>query len=420
MSRDLHHASPDEVRHGDPCPFPRRLPPARKPMMMSLPTTLRLVALAALGTALAAPSFAQGTSYWYGGLGAGVSRAEIDEARITASLLGEGLTTSAFRRDERSTAYKLFGGYQFGPHFGVEAGYFDLGRFDFTATTVPAGTLDGRIKLRGLNLDLVGTLPLSERWSVIGRIGAQAAQARDHFSGSGAVAVLNANPSKREVNPKLGIGLQYAVSPSMLVRGEAERYRINDAVGNHGGVNVVSMSLVFPFGRSTTTVARAPMAPAYVAPAYVAPAPAPAPMVAQAPPPPAVAPAPERRRVSFSAESLFGFDQSTIKPEGKAALDRFAADARSAQFDVIIVEGHTDRLGSTAYNQRLSAQRADAVKAYLVSAGGVDATRINATGRGESKPVTPAGLCQGERPTAALIACLQPDRRVDLEVTGTR
>jgi OOP family OmpA-OmpF porin len=389
--------------------------------MTSLPT-LRLLALATLGTALAVPASAQDTHYWYGGLGAGISRAEIDQERITAGLLGGGLTTSAFRRDERSTAYKLFGGYQFGPHIAVEAGYFDLGRFDFTATTVPAGALDGRIKLQGLNLDLVGTLPLSERWSVIGRIGAQAAQARDHFSGSGSVSVLDANPSKREINPKLGIGLQYAFSPSMQVRAEAERYRINDAVGNHGGVNVVSVSLVFPFGRADTLVARAPMAPAYVAPA---PAPAPAPVVAEAPPPVVVVPAPvaaapERRRVSFSAESLFGFDQSAIKPEGKAALDRFAAEAQTTQFDVIIVEGHTDRLGSTAYNQRLSTQRADAVKAYLVSAGGVDASRINAIGRGESTPVTPAGLCKGERPTAALIACLQPDRRVELEVTGSR
>jgi len=215
----------------------------------------------------------------------------------------------------------------------------------------------------------------------------------------------------------VGAGLQYAFSPSFLVRGEAERYRVNDAVGNHGDVDMVSISLVFPFGR---TAAPAPRA---AAPAYVAPAPAP--VVAQAPPPPpppAPAPvmAPERRRVSFSAESLFVFDRADVQPEGKAALDRFAAETRGTQFDVITVEGHTDRLGSPAYNQKLSTQRAEAVKSYLVSSGGFDAAKINAVGKGESTPVTQAADCKGNSPTPKLIACLQPDRRVEIEVTGTR
>jgi OOP family OmpA-OmpF porin len=127
-----------------------------------------------------------------------------------------------------------------------------------------------------------------------------------------------------------------------------------------------------------------------------------------------------RRRVTFSAESLFGFDQSTVKPEGKAALDKFAADTRGTQFDVISVEGHTDRLGSTAYNQALSLRRAEAVKAYLVGSGGFAADKVNAVGKGETSPVTQTADCKGSKPTAQLIACLQPDRRVDIEVTGSR
>jgi OOP family OmpA-OmpF porin len=129
---------------------------------------------------------------------------------------------------------------------------------------------------------------------------------------------------------------------------------------------------------------------------------------------------PVRRRVTFSAESLFGFDQSTVKPEGRAALDKFAADTRGTQFDVISVEGHTDRLGTPAYNQRLSLRRAEAVKAYLVSSGGFAADKVNVVGKGESSPVTQAADCKGNKPTAQLIACLQPDRRVDIEVTGSR
>ena len=223
---------------------------------------LRLACLVGLGTLIAAPVFAQQSGYPYGGLSIGQSRARVDEQRITAGLLAGGLATTSISSDNRDTAFKLFGGYQVNPNFAVEAGYFSLGRFGFTSTTVPAGTLDGRIRLQGLNLDLVGTLPLSERWAATARVGAQYASARDSFRGSGAVSVLNPNPSARETNYKLGLGLQYTLSPAMLVRVDAERYRINDAVGNHGGVNLVSLSLVFPFDRGAAAAPRVAAAPA--------------------------------------------------------------------------------------------------------------------------------------------------------------
>lgn len=374
---------------------------------------LSLVGLASL---VAASAFAQdsASSYYYGGLSIGQSRATIDEDRITATLLGEGLSTTAMSRNERDTAYRLFGGYQFNRYLGLEAGVFGLGTFGFSSTTVPEGTLTGQIKLQGLSLDLVGTLPLSERWSVIGRIGAQGAHARDSFRGTGAVSVANANPSKSEVNYKVGAGLQYEINPSFFLRGEVERYRINDAVGNRGDIDVWSLSLVFPFGRAPTRVP----APVAAAPAYVAPAPEP--VVMAAPPPPAAVVVPPRHRVSFSADSLFAFDAAEVRPEARADLDKFAKELGSTQFDVIKVEGHTDRLGSTAYNQRLSVQRAESVKAYLVTSGGLDASKMSAVGKGESTPVTKAEDCQGSLPRARLIACLQPDRRVEVEVTGTR
>ncbi len=392
-----------------------------------------LIALAGLGPLAAGTALAQDESYLYGGISAGASQAKIDQDRIAASLLGAGLTTSSFQRDQRGKAFRLFGGYQINRNIGLEASYFDLGQFGFDATTSPAGTLHGQIRLRGVGLDLVGALPLGDRWSLLGRVGVQAAQARDAFSGTGAVAVLNPNPSKREVNYKAGAGLQYAFSRNFMMRLEGEHYRVNDAVGNHGGVNVASLSLVFPFGRAAEAAPRYAAAPAYVPPppppppVVVQPQPVPVakalppPVVVPAPPPPApiVAP-PVRRRVSFSAESLFGFDQSTIKPEGRQALDKFAADTRGTQFDVISVEGHTDRLGRPDYNQRLSLRRAEAVKAYLVSAGGFGADKVNVVGKGESSPVTSAGACPGNKATPKLIACLQPDRRVDIEVTGSR
>ncbi len=128
-------------------------------------------------------------------------------------------------------------------------------------------------------------------------------------------------------------------------------------------------------------------------------------------------------KVTFSADSLFDFDKATVKPEGKEALNKFVADLRGTDFAVVTVTGHTDRIGSEAYNMALSARRAEAVKNYLVETSRIPADKIAARGVGESDPVTKPGECKGRQvPKASkeLIACLQADRRVEIEVSGTR
>ena len=124
--------------------------------------------------------------------------------------------------------------------------------------------------------------------------------------------------------------------------------------------------------------------------------------------------------MTFSADSLFDFDKANVKPAGKQHLDKLAADLRGANFNVITVTGHTDRIGSHAYNMNLSTRRAEAVKAYLVESAGIPAGKIAARGTDGSDPVTKPGECKGKKATKALIACLQPDRRVEVEVSGTR
>lgn len=379
---------------------------------------MRLAGLAGLASLVTVPAFAESDpGYFYGGASIGQSRAKIDDARITAGLLSQGLVTSAMSDDEQALAWKAFGGYQLNRYVGVEAGYFSLGHFGFTSTTVPAGTVDGRIKLHGINLDLVGTLPITERFSVLARVGAQHASARDSFHGSGSAVVLTPTASKSETNLKFGAGLQYAFTPNLMLRGEAERYRINDAVGNHGDVNMYSIGLVFAFGRDAAPAPRPMAAQVYEAPP-AAPPPPPPPVAVVAPPPPPATPAPPRR-VSFSADTLFSFDRSDLGPQGKVALDQFSHELAGMQFTAVTVEGHTDRLGSPAYNQKLSMRRAEAVRNYLVSTGGVDAARVSAVGKGESQPVTKTEDCRGAKANPKLIACLQPDRRVDVEVSGT-
>ena len=399
---------------------------------MSLFHRLTTLGLALSAAGLATPVLAQ-DSYTYFGLGVGQARAHIDDTRIAEKLLGSGLTTNAVGHDERHTAYKVFGGYQFNRWVGMELGYFHLGKFDFKADTTPAGTLSGQFRVQGANLDVVGTLPFTDNLSGLARVGAQYARTRTAISGTGAVSVSNPQPSDREVNAKVGLGLQYAFNRHLMMRGEVERYQVSDAVGNHPQVNTYTVSLVMPFGRSDAPARRAMASPVYTPPVAMAPmapmaqAPtpmrsaepaAPAPMVMSTPAP-AAPMAPQTRRVSYAAESFFSFDKSELRAEGKSALDTFARELGDTRYDNITVQGHADRIGTSAYNQTLSMERAEAVKAYLVSTGRLDGSRIVATGRSESDPVTVPDACKGAT-SPAVIACLQPDRRVMIDVTGMR
>jgi len=160
-------------------------------------------------------------------------------------------------------------------------------------------------------------------------------------------------------------------------------------------------------------------------PVAAAPAPGPAPMAAAAPPAPVVVaqvpPPPARplsQKISFSADALFDFDKAVLKPKGKEMLDGLVQQLDGADYGTLTATGHTDRFGTDSYNQKLSERRADAVKAYLVSKS-IPATRVAVLGKGETQPVTKAGDCKGAK-TAKVVACLQPDRRVDVEMSGTK
>ena len=107
-----------------------------------------------------------------------------------------------------------------------------------------------------------------------------------------------------------------------------------------------------------------------------------------------------------------------LRPEGKAKLDELVAKANAIKLEVILVVGHTDRIGSAEYNLKLSDRRAAAVKTYLVSKG-IEANRVYTEGKGKTQPVT-GDKCKGNAKTKALIECLQPDRRADIEVIGTK
>jgi OmpA-OmpF porin, OOP family len=148
-------------------------------------------------------------------------------------------------------------------------------------------------------------------------------------------------------------------------------------------------------------------------PAPVA-APAPAPIVAAPPPPPPPPPPPAPQppaasKVTYAADAFFDFDRAVLKPEGRAKLDDLVEKVKGISLEVIIAVGHTDAVGSDAYNQRLSVRRAEAVKAYLVSKG-IEKNRVYTEGKGEKQPVADNRTADGRA----------KNRRVEIEVVGTR
>ena len=146
-----------------------------------------------------------------------------------------------------------------------------------------------------------------------------------------------------------------------------------------------------------------------------APAPVPAPPPPAAAPAPAPAPvapvvvAPASEKVTFAADAFFDFDKSVLKPEGRAKLDDLVSKMQGINLEVIIAVGHTDWIGTDAYNQRLSVRRAEAVKAYLVHKG-IEKNRVYTEGKGKKQPIADNRTAEGRA----------KNRRVEIEVVGTR
>lgn len=375
-----------------------------------------------LATLFSPLAFAQGgidNTGMYVGISAGQSEDKFDNQHSANALVGTGVTANVLANDHRGNAYKAFVGIPLSHNWAVETGYFDLGRTGFDASTTPDGSVSSRTRIQGLNVDLVGTLPITDSWALLGRVGAAYAQTKSGFSGTGAGEPASGSNSQRDTNYKFGFGTQYAFTPALSMRLEGERYRVKNGVGSRANVDLISAGLVYRFGGPMMAAQSARTT--YVPPVYSSPQPlAQAPV---APPAPLAAPAPALKplmQVKLQADSLFGFDQDALQSDGKRALDKLLVELQVVNVETIQVTGHTDRLGTKAYNAELSIRRAESVRDYLVQIGGIASSKVRVAGEGSNQPETLFGECLGVKASQKLITCLRADRRVEVDVTGTQ
>jgi len=364
------------------------------------PKTLALVMI----TLMSCPIVQAADDGWYAGASVGQSREHVDFGKVFDATLPPTLARTSYDDGENDVGYKFFGGYQLNRNFALEAGYFDLGDFHYQASTIPAGNAFGKYEADGWNIDAVGIMPLSPRLDLLGRLGVNYGRTVSILKGSGAVPATSPTLNDRATNYKYGFGLQYAMSEQLGLRVEAERFRLDDTIQSKGNVDMFSLGLVYRFGPKAVVHEATP----------------PTPVAATPPPTPVAAPPPAPTKIVFSADSMFDFDSTVVKPAGKQELDKLVADLNGVNYDVITVTGHTDRIGPRTYNLTLSLRRAEAVKAYLVQNGKLPASKITARGINGDEPVTGPNDCRNTASKANQIQCLQVDRRVEVEVTATK
>lgn len=340
-------------------------------------------------------------SGFYGGLGLGKSLGNISSGSLSRTLQPNGFSFNTLDASDRDTAWKVLAGYDFNRYLATELSYFDFGSYDFGATLRPANNLSGKADLSGIGLDVVATIPFTANLSGLLRAGMARTSVKQSFAASGAAASGFVNRTHRESKAKVGVGLEYAISEALSLRAEWEQARLPSNQITDSKANSATLGVVYRFGRSP-------------APAPVVEASAPAPVPAPAP-----AAAPQPVSVTLAASALFDFDESVLSATGRQELDALVRQINGLSYEAVIVIGHTDRIGTRDYNLGLSERRANAVRDYLIQ-GGIPANRITASGVANDQPVTPATGCRGLGSNAATIACLAPDRRVVVEIHGTR
>ena len=204
------------------------------------------VSVFALGIWVACTPARAQDSHGFMGLALGQAHGEFDAQTLLQRQLPAGSALGAIGHDRSATSFKLFSGYRLNGFWALEGGYFHLGDLGVQGVTSPVGGLSGRIKLQGLNLDLVGFLPLAPSWALTGRVGGVYGYTSIDYQGEGGVVPLQTDVGRSTGSVKFGVGMQYALTDKLTVRFDAQRYRFDDAVQGHGRINVYTLGLQVP------------------------------------------------------------------------------------------------------------------------------------------------------------------------------
>lgn len=286
-----------------------------------------------------------------------------------------------------SETYGVFGGYQITDNFAVEAGYDFYGKL----RGHDGDSERARHTAHGLNLSLKASYPVAyvDGLDVYGRLGAALIRS-DYAVHEDGEKTLSEH--KLKVSPVFAAGVEYAILPELAARLEYQWVakvgkvsQFADDVSYSPSIGSVSLGLSYRFGQNEQ-------------------APAPAVEVVN-------------KKFALSSDVLFAFGKANLKPEAAQSLDNLQQEiSKVGTLSSVEVAGYTDRIGSDKYNLKLSQDRANTVANYLVSKS-VSPDVIKAVGYGKANPVT-GNTCDAVKGRKALIACLAPDRRVEVSVSG--
>ena len=357
---------------------------------------MKKTAIALVVAGLAAASVAQAApqeNTFYAGVKAGQASFHdgISKNRVISNELGD------YGYNRNSFTYGVFGGYQIlnrdNLGLAVELGYDDFGR----AKARQAGKTRAKHTNHGAHLSFKGSYEVLNGLDVYGKAGVAlvrsdykfydvATGARDHEEGRHSL----------RTSGLFAVGAEYAVLPELAVRLEYQwltrvgKYRTqetnNSSVDYNPWIGSINAGVSYRFGQGA--------APVVAAPEVVS------------------------KTFNLNSDVTFAFGKANLKPQAQAALDGIYGEIAQVNSAKVAVAGYTDRIGSDAGNLKLSQRRADTVANYFV-AKGVSADAISATGYGKANPVTGA-TCDQVKGRKALIACLAPDRRVEIAVNGTK
>lgn len=359
---------------------------------------MKKTAIALVVAGLAAASVAQAApqeNTFYAGVKAGQGSFH-DGINNNGAIKGDFSSTNyGYRRN--TFTYGVFGGYQIlnQDNFGLaaELGYDNFGRVKFRAE----GKTKAKHTNHGAHLSLKGSYEVLDGLDVYGKAGVALVRS-DYKFYDDANGTRDHKKSRHTARASglFAVGAEYAVLPELAVRLEYQwltrvgKYRPQDkpntAINYNPWIGSINAGISYRFGQGA--------APVVAAPEVVS------------------------KTFSLNSDVTFAFGKANLKPQAQATLDSIYGEMSQVKSAKVAVAGYTDRIGSDAFNVKLSQERADSVANYFV-AKGVAADAISATGYGKANPVTGA-TCDQVKGRKALIACLAPDRRVEIAVNGTK